>query len=84
MKVFSFSEARQRLAAVLNMARKEEVVIRRRGGDTFSVTYKTGPASPFDVPAMKTRATTPDILDAIRESRSRAARSTKIAGRARG
>jgi hypothetical protein len=77
MKVFTFSEARQRLAAVLNTARKEEVVIRRRGGDAFSVTCKTSPASPFDVPAIKTGATTGDILNAIRESRSGAARSKK-------
>ena len=83
MKVFTYSEARQHLATVLNTARKEEVVIRRRGGDAFSVTYKTSPASPFDVPGIKTRATTLDILDAARESRSRKARAAKIGRRAR-
>lgn len=73
MKVFTYSQARQALAAVLDMARKEEVLIARRGGDTFAVTYKATSRSPFDVPGIKTRATTQDILDAIRESRSRGA-----------
>jgi len=36
MKVYTYSEARQRLADVLNIARTEEVVIKRRGGETFS------------------------------------------------
>lgn len=71
MKVFTYSQARQALATVLETARKEEVLIKRRGGDTFAVTFKTAPKSPFDVPAVKTRATTEDILAAIRESRSR-------------
>lgn len=71
MKVFTYSQARQALATVLDTARKEEVLIARRGGDTFAVTYKTTPRSPFDVPGIKARATTQNILEAIRESRSR-------------
>jgi GGDEF domain-containing protein len=70
MKVFTYSQARQALATVLDTARKEEVLIARRGGDTFAVTYKATPKSPFDVAGIKTRATTRDILEAIRESRS--------------
>jgi hypothetical protein len=31
-KVYTFSEARQRFAEILNTAREEEVVIKRRGG----------------------------------------------------
>ncbi|MBT4820011.1 MAG: type II toxin-antitoxin system prevent-host-death family antitoxin [Lentisphaerae bacterium] len=73
MKVFTYSQARQALATVLDTARKEEVLITRRGGDAFAVTYKTTSKSPFDVPGIKTRAKTGDILEAIRESRSRGA-----------
>ena len=73
MRVFTYSQARQALATVLDTARKEEVLITRRGGDAFAVTYKTTPKSPFDVPGIKTRARTRDILEAIRESRSRGA-----------
>ena len=71
MKVYTYSEARQRLSEVLNIARTEEVVIKRRGGESFSIIFKKSPKSPFDVAGIKTRATTKDILDAIKESRSR-------------
>jgi prevent-host-death family protein len=71
MKVYTYSEARQRLADVLNIARTEEVVIKRRGGETFSIIYRKTPKSPFDVRGIETKATTQDILDAIKESRER-------------
>jgi prevent-host-death family protein len=73
MKVYTYSEARQRLADVLNIARTEEVVIKRRGGETFSIIFRKSSTSPFDVPGIKTQATTNDILDAIKESRVRLA-----------
>jgi len=73
MKVFTYSQARQALAVVLDTARKEEVLITRRGGDRFAVTYRAARKSPFDVPGIRTRATTQDILEAVRESRSRGA-----------
>lgn len=71
MRVFTYSEARRRLARVLVMARKEEVLIRRRGGEMSSLTRKSARHSLFDVPAVKTRATTKDILEAVAESRSK-------------
>lgn len=71
MKVYTYSEARQRFSEVLNIARTEEVVIKRRGGESFSIIFKKSPKSPFDVPGITTRATTKDILNAIKESRSR-------------
>lgn len=71
MKKYTYSQARQRFSQVLDTALKEEVVITRRGGDTFSVTYRTAPKSPFDVPAVKTKATTRNILEAVKESRRR-------------
>ncbi len=71
MKQYTYSQARQRLSEVLYIARNEEVLITRRGGDAFSVVFKPQKASPLDVPCLKTRpkATTQDILDAVRESR---------------
>ncbi|MBU1181915.1 MAG: type II toxin-antitoxin system prevent-host-death family antitoxin [Pseudomonadota bacterium] len=71
MKVYTYSEARQRFADVLNIARSEEVVIKRRGGETFSIIFKKSKKSPFDVPGIETKATTKDILAAVRESRER-------------
>ena len=71
MKVYTYSEARRRLSDVLNIARSEEVIIKRRGGETFSVIYRKSNKSPFDVPGIHTKATTNDILAAVRESRER-------------
>ena len=71
MKVYTYSEARQRLSDVLNIARSEEVIIKRRGGETFSIIFRKSKKSPFDVPGIQTKATTKDILAAIKESRER-------------
>ena len=71
MKVFTYSQARQRLSAVLDIARKEKVLITRRGGDRFCLSREVSAKSPFDVPSVRTKATTRDILAAIKESRSR-------------
>ncbi len=71
MKVFTYSEARQRLAELLDTARREEVQIKRRGGERFSIVYKKSPKSPLDIPGIQTAVRTRDILAAVRESRSR-------------
>ena len=71
MKVFTYSEARQNLAKLLVLAQEEEIEIRRRDGAIFSLTSKKKQAaSPFDVPGIKSEATTQDILDAVRDSRT--------------
>ena len=71
MKMYTYSQARQQLSEVLNTAEHEEVIIRRKDGRSFSIVLKTMKSSPFDVPGIKTKATTKDILNAISESRSR-------------
>jgi prevent-host-death family protein len=71
MRVYSYSEARQQLASVLNRARREgEVRIRRRDGEVFAVRPAEGERdSPLDVPGVSVRITTDDIVTAVRESR---------------
>jgi len=70
MKVFTYSEARQNLSKLLLLAQKEEVEIRRRDGTIFSLKSKKGnAASPFDVPGINTKATTANILAAVKDSR---------------
>jgi GGDEF domain-containing protein len=71
MKVYTYSEARQRFAEILNIAREEDVIIQRRGGETFTIAFKKTPRSPFAVPGIQTKATTKDILQAIKDSRER-------------
>ena len=73
MKVYTYSEARQKFSAVLDIAKSEEVIIKRRGGETFKIIFAKSSKSPFDVPGIKTKATTKDILDAVNESRARSA-----------
>ncbi len=71
MKVFTYSEARQNLAKILQLAKNEEVEIRRKDGSVYSLKAKKKTRkSPFDVEGIKTKATTEDILEAIRRSRA--------------
>jgi hypothetical protein len=69
MRVFKASQARRRLSEVLNLARTEDVYVTMQNGDTFKVVFESRGISPLDVPFIKTKATTKDILDAVRESR---------------
>jgi hypothetical protein len=65
VKAFTYSEARQSLAKLLNLAEQEEVEIRRKDGTVFTLRAKpSAPGSPLDVPGIETAATTADILDA--------------------
>ncbi len=79
MRVFTYSEARQKLSSVLDLARSEEVIIKRKGGETFTVSAKEPEEiSPFDVEGIKTNATTDDIIEAVRCSRSEETLTTNI------
>ena len=70
MKVFTYSEARQNLSKLLVIAQNEEIEIRRKDGSIFSLTSKKKKIkSPFDVSGIKTKATTEDLLSAIKDSR---------------
>lgn len=71
MLVFSYSEARRKLAEVLDLAREEEVIIKRRNGETFSVTGVRRRASPLDVCGVTTGLTTGELVAAVREVRER-------------
>ncbi len=72
MKVYTYSEARQRLARLLDEARKGgEVRIKRRDGSEFAVRPVPSEGSPLDVAGVETGVTREDILAAIRESRER-------------
>jgi len=73
MKIYTYSQAREKLADILEESKKEEIVIRRRKGDMFSIVPKTpSRRSPFDVPNLGKRIARKKILEAIRESRERA------------
>jgi len=72
MKVYTYTEARQKLARVLDEARAEgEVRITRRDGSEFTLQPVRSDRSPLDVPAVAARVGTDAILEAIREGRNR-------------
>lgn len=71
MKVYSYSQARQNLSQVLNESVSGDVLIRRRGGKIFRVSAEKPTGSPFAVKGIKTKATTADIMQAVRDVRKR-------------
>lgn len=72
MKVYTFSEARQRLAALLDQARREgKVRIRRRDGQEYVVRpVEERVSSPFDVPGLDLAIPLVDVVDVVREGRA--------------
>lgn len=73
MMVYSYADARQKLAAILELALAEgQVKLRNRDGRIFVIRpEQVAKTSPFDVRSVKLPITKLDILDAIRESRER-------------
>jgi antitoxin Phd len=69
--IFTYSEARQKFSTLLNTATRDgEVLIRRRDGRVFSIRPQKKMESPFDVKGIKTKVSTKEIVDIVRESRS--------------
>lgn len=72
MKVYTYSEARQRLSRLLDEARAGgEIRIKRRDGSEFAVRPVRSGGSPLDVPGVDTGIGRDEIIAAIRESRER-------------
>jgi uncharacterized protein (DUF362 family) len=70
MKVYTYSEARQSLASLLEQAKREGAVrIRRRDGQTFVLKPETVSGSPLDVEGVDLGMTTEEIVAFVRESR---------------
>ena len=72
MQVFTYSEARQKLAMILDKAENSgKVLIRRKDGRIFALVPENVVSSPLDVPSIKAKITTQEIVDIIREGRER-------------
>ena len=73
MKVYTFSEARQNFAAVLDRAQKDGTVrITRRDGRIYTIQPAREPSSPLDVKPVRLKLSRSEIVQAVRESRERA------------
>ena len=73
MKVYTYSEARQNLASILEQARREGAVhIRRRDGQLFVLRPEVGARSPLDVAGIDVGISADEIVAFVREGRERA------------
>lgn len=72
MKVYTYSQARQQLAKLLDDARQEgQVQIKRRDGQTFIIKPVEEEKSPLDVSGVSTDLSLDELNEAVRESRER-------------
>ncbi|HOW83479.1 MAG TPA: type II toxin-antitoxin system prevent-host-death family antitoxin [Spirochaetota bacterium] len=72
MRTYTYSEARQKLASVLKQAEHTgKVLIRRKDGKTFALIPEKDSSSPLDVPTIKARVSSREIVDIIRKGRER-------------
>jgi hypothetical protein len=71
MNVYTYSEARQKLAGVLDTAEATgKVLIRRKDGRTFALTPENSPKSPLDVPSVKANISTRELVSLVRKQRA--------------
>jgi prevent-host-death family protein len=72
MQVYTYSEARQKFAEVLEQAESTgKVLIRRKDGRTFALVPEKALSSPLDVPSIQADISTQEIVDIIREGREK-------------
>jgi len=72
MNVYTYTEARQRLAELLERAAREgEVRIRRRDGRVFVVRLEREEGSPLEVEGLDLGLTVEEIVAMVREGRRR-------------
>ncbi|HEC31278.1 MAG TPA: type II toxin-antitoxin system Phd/YefM family antitoxin [Deltaproteobacteria bacterium] len=70
--LYTYSEARQKFARILEQAATEgEVFVRRKDGQVFVIKPLIEKRSPLDVPGINLGVSTSEIVDIIRESREK-------------
>jgi antitoxin Phd len=70
MNVYTYSEARQKLATLLDKALRDgEVLIKRRDGQVFVVRPQTPRGSPLDVEGLDLDITAAEIVAFVQEGR---------------
>jgi antitoxin Phd len=69
-RVYTYSEARQNLATVLeNAAQEGEVRVKRRDGQVFVIRPQVDRRSPLDVDGVDLQLSRDEIVRAVREGR---------------
>lgn len=72
MQVYTFSEARQKLASILEQASKDgEVLIKRRDGRCYVLKPEKSAKSPLDMKGVDIEISASEIVDFVREGREK-------------
>ena len=75
MKEYTFTEARQHFASILENAKKDGAVcIKKRDGEAFYITPATQKLSPLDVDGVNLGITSAEIVDVVKEGRENTAK----------
>ena len=72
MRVYTYSQARQNFASLLEIAQRDGAVrIRRKDGRSFVLQPDSSGTSPLDVEGVDLGVTTAEIVEMVREGRER-------------
>ncbi len=72
MRVYTYSEARQKFSEVFEQAESTgKVLIRRKDGRVFALRPEKDVSSPLDIPSVKAKISTQEIVEIIREGREK-------------
>ena len=72
MREYSFTEARQHFASLLEEAKKEGVVcVKKRDGESFYIKPAAPKKSPLDVKGVDLGITSSEIVDIVKKGRER-------------
>ncbi|HEY5218412.1 MAG TPA: type II toxin-antitoxin system Phd/YefM family antitoxin [Gemmatimonadaceae bacterium] len=72
MKTYTYSDARQHLATLLDQAQREgRVHIRRQDGSTFILQPVAADRSPLDVPGVRSKLRRGELTALVRSERNR-------------
>ncbi len=72
MRVYTYSEARQKLSSILDKAESMgKVIIPRKDGRAFALIPEQTRSSPLDVPPIKATVSTGELVEIVRKERGR-------------
>jgi hypothetical protein len=72
MNTYTYSEARQKFATILDKAKKDgKVLIKRKDGSVFEIKSLLPNKSPLDVKGIKINLNKEEIIDILKEVRER-------------
>ncbi len=78
MIIYTYSEARQNFSSVLEKAKSEgKVLIKRRDGSSFILSPVSANESPFNVKGINKDIKSSEIVDILKEVRSRSGAPNK-------